>query len=90
MNRMLRITTLALTIGALAVAAPLAQADPPQLEPSANVVGPDGWQGQFVAGPIVGKANAEMLSGCAEGTVPGPTGGDNNNYDYCGDACASL
>jgi hypothetical protein len=90
MNRILRTTTLALTIGALAVAAPLAQADPPQLEPSTFVVGPDGWQGQFVAGPIVGNANAEMLGGCAEGTVPGATGADNNNYDYYGDPCSAL
>jgi hypothetical protein len=34
-------------------------------------------------------ANTLYAIGCANGTIPGPTGGDNNNYDYFGDPCGS-
>jgi hypothetical protein len=34
-------------------------------------------------------ANTLYAIGCANGTIPGTTGGDNNNYDYFGDPCGS-
>ena len=38
---------------------------------------------------VASVANAVYVIGCKNGTIPGATGGDNNNYDYYGDPCNS-
>jgi hypothetical protein len=42
-----------------------------------------------VAHPVVSATNKIYAIGCADGTIPGTTGGDNNNYDYYGNPCDS-
>ena len=66
-----------LVVLAAALSAPIASAkryDPPNTFPAAP-------------SNVVAGANAVYTIGCKNGTIPGTTGGDNNNYDYYGNPC---
>lgn len=63
-------------IGVAAVlAAPLAMARIPEPRPDSPPALP------------ATAANGIYALGCADGTIPGPTGGDNNDYDYYANLC---
>jgi hypothetical protein len=68
-----------LAVLAAALMAPIASAkryDPPRTFP-----GP--------SSAIVSALSNIYVIGCKNGTIPGTTGGDNNNYEYYGNPCNS-